>query len=222
MAIRNCTNFDFEEGHDIHIQDKHGNNSGNLIKTGDTVIISNNAFSVFDCSYFKNIDDHIILEDGTTVEHYKKSTNFKLYYSSHAHLIFAAGSTNTTKKFLNDLVISVPDQVALAKFNFDFDSIRQSTALVKGVWFKVQDENVDSKAFFGDDVDQNDEVNIAIGNEDGTYLIVQMDVGAQERTIGFSKKSTIVIYNTIAPTPESPYPYLQIAFDIYSIIHDLV
>lgn len=221
MTLRVCTKFNLNPDEDTLPVSHKGESTGTIINADDTRTISNSIFHVFDCTFYKNFDEKIILDDGTVEDHFKKATNFRLYYSDKKQILLVPGPTNTTKTFLKDLADSYPERFDYKKFHFDFTQISQSNSLVKGIWFKVDDELIDSKAFFGDEVDQDDEASAALNSENGTYLITQLDIAGVERTIGFSQKSAIVVYNTIAPTDAMPLPYLQTIFDVYLTITNL-
>lgn len=221
LTIRICQEFDLSPDEGTLTINHKGQRAGTIANVDDTRVISNTVFRIFDCTFFKTINDHIILDDGTTYDHYQKANTFHLYYSEQEHLFFVPGATNTIKTFLKALIKQYPEKFNYQNYHFDFNRIRTTNTLVKGVWFKVDGGSVDSKAFFGDEVDQDDEANEALDAENGTYLIAQMDIATIERTIGFSQKSAIVIYNTITPTDEVPLPYLQTVFDAFLIIKQL-
>ncbi|KAF0339740.1 hypothetical protein [Pediococcus acidilactici] len=222
MSLRKYTKFNIrEDDGSLTIQHK-GTDVGNISNPGDSRIISGTAFKIFDCNFYRTFEEQIILNDGSVVDSYKKSENFRLYLSESEHILFVPGATSTIRAFLKDLQTSYPDKIELSLVNFNFNAIRSNESITKGVWFKVQDDIVDSKAFFGDEVDQNDEANNALNNEDATYIISQFDIAGVERTIGFSKKGAIVSYNYIAATPETPLPYLQLSFDVYKQVSSLM
>ncbi|WP_279619604.1 hypothetical protein [Pediococcus pentosaceus] len=198
-----------------------GQQAGTIANVDDTRVISSTTFHIFDCTYFRVINERIILDDGTVHEHYKKADTFRLYYSDKSNIFFVPGATGTVKAFLKDLSTQYPDRFDFKNYHFEFNKIRTAHALIKGVWFKVNDDLVDSKAFFGDEVDRDAEANDALDSEKGTYLISQMDVAGTERTIGFSQKSAIVVYNTIRATEETPLPYLQTVFDVFNSVKTL-
>ncbi|MEK1457981.1 hypothetical protein [Limosilactobacillus fermentum] len=221
VTIRICNKFDLSpEDNTLPITHK-GQQAGTISNADDTRIISNTVFHIFYCTYFRVINDRIILDDGTIHEHYKKADTFRLYYSKKSNVFFVPGATGTIKTFLKDLSTEYPDRFNFENYHFEFNQIRTANILVKGVWFKVDDDLVDSKAFFGEEVDRDAEANDALDAENGTYLISQMDVAGVERTIGFSQKSVIVIYNTIQPTDEIPLPYLQTVFDAFNSVKNL-
>lgn len=221
MSLRRCTKFDISED-DGSLAIKHkGTDVGSISNPGDSRIISGTTFKIFDCNFYRTFEEQIILNDGSVVESYKKSENFRLYLSEHDNILFVPGATNTMKVFLKDLQVSYPDKIEMFLIDFNFNTIRSNQSVTKGIWFKVQDDIVDSKAFFGDEVDHNDEANNALNNENATYLISQIDIAGVERTIGFSKKGAIVSYNAIAASENVPLPYLQLSFDVYKQVSAL-
>lgn len=146
-----------------------------------------------------------------TFEEYKKSVQFKAYYAADKNLLFIEVPTSIAKNFLKLLSEQHEEKVTISHYDIDFSkvSIFQNTA--KGIYFTVDDEEVDNKIFFGTGVDQNLEASQAIDSQQATYLIAQIDLIGKERTIGFSKKGALVVYNT--PNDLSAEnPYIELAY----------
>lgn len=81
------------------------------------------------------------------------------------------------------------------------------------LYFKVDETQISSKHFFGAGVEQNDEAADAIDQNKATYIIGELDVASQKRTIGFSKKGTLVFYSKPNDMLNLTYPYLQLTAD---------
>lgn len=208
-TLRQATQFNLTDNHPIVVD---GNNYGSISKIPNSSrIINRKTMQPFQCTYLETLTEDIIV-DGNLYPEYQKSKSFFLYYCESENLLFVETSTSIAKNFLKRLGESHPTRVQLQLFKFDFNTIRINSPSVKGLYFNVEDDiDVDSKAFFGNDVDNNNEANTAISEENATYLMISKDIASVNRTIGFSQKSAIVIYNKVNPDNE----YLQLITDIY-------
>lgn len=166
-------------------------------------------------------DDAIDVEIEGVLRHvdkYQKTESFDIFYSREAEIILVFAGTRQAKSFLDQLTNNYPDDVELDNYDFTFPDITTDAVNNKALFFNVtDDEHVDSMAAFGDDVDQNVDVSSAIDERRATYLMAQMDIGSTSYTLGFSKKSAIVIYQTMTVTT-SENAYLQLAIDTLQLI----
>lgn len=208
-TLRKVNNFSLNANHPIDVGTM---NYGNISKVPhSSKIINRKAFQVYQCSFLETLVEDIIVA-GVIVEEYQKSKSFYLYYCQEESLMLVETSTNIAKSFLKRLSDAYPDSVNLSLVRFNFNSIKTNAPGVKGVYFNVEDDaDVDSKAFFGNDVDNNNEASTAIAEENATYLIISKDIAGINRTIGFSQKSAIVLYNRV----DGDNGYLQLVVDTY-------
>lgn len=211
-TLRKVVNFNLNADHPIVIDSI---NYGNIAKVPNaSKIINGKSFELYQCSFLETLVEDIIV-DGEVIEEYQKSKSFFLYYCQQENLILIETSTNIAKSFLKKLSDAYKDRVELKLFKFNFNSIKTNAPGVKGVYFNVEDDaDVDSKAFFGNDVDNNNEASTAIADENATYLIISKDIAGTNRTIGFSQKSAIVLYNKV----NGESGYLQLVIDTYDSI----
>ncbi len=189
---------------------------GSIAPTGRSFNMDNVSFEIYQCSYFININDTIIVEiDGNvnTVDSYKKSSSFELYYVSQSNLIFVDTPTAVAKNFLTALERQHPDKVRTRVYNFDFRTISQYQSNTKAIYFSVDDDLIDSKTFHGNGVHQDMEATDAIDNSNATYLMVEIDLRNRSRTVGFSKKGAIVLYNQPVDLYHLENPHLQLVYD---------
>ena len=212
LTIRKTNFFNVDDNFPLI---KNNQPIGSIAPTGETFNMEGVVFELFQCSYFINFNDTIIVEiDGNvdTVDSYKKSSAFMLYYVRRDNLIFVDAPTAIAKNFLSALEKQYPNKVKTQVYNFDFRAIGQHQSNTKAIYFSVDDDVIDSKTFHGNGVDQDMEAIDAIDNSNATYLMVEIDLRMKSRTIGFSKKGAIVIYSKpIDLTLENPY--LQLAYD---------
>ncbi len=215
LTIRTINRFDIDENLPIL---KNGNPVGSISPTGRTFIMEGITFNVYSCSYFVSFNETIMVrtpEEDTyfTVDSYQKSENFELYTIPNRNLLFVDAPTGTSKTFLTALTQQYPDKIDTEIYCFDFPVIGQYQNNAKAIYFSVDDDAIDNKIFFGNGVDQDDEAVQAIDNENATYLMVEIDLRQRARTIGFSKKGAIVIYNIPNDLEGFENPYLQLAYD---------
>lgn len=208
-TLRTVNTFNLNGNHPIVIGSV---NYGNISKvTNASKVINGKSFELYQCSFLETLVEDIIV-DGEVIEEYQKSKSFFLYYCEKSSLILVETSTNIAKSFLKKLSDAYKDRVNLSLVRFNFNKIKINSPGIKGVYFNVEDDaDVDSKAFFGNDVDNNNEASTAIEDENATYLIISKDIAGVNRTIGFSQKSAIVLYNKV----NEENGYLQLIVDTY-------
>lgn len=219
LTIRTCTNFSITENLPLI---KSGQPVGSISPTGRSFDLGGRIYNIYTCNYYVTINDTIMVEDRieggfTTVEHYKKSTSFEAYYSAHDQLLFVEAPTAIAKTFLTLLQNKYPEKVNTVVYDFDFVKIGEYRNTTKAIYFAVNDDSIDNKVFWGNGVDQDTEAIEAIDNSQATYLMVEMDIMLRARTIGFSKKGAIVIYN-VPSDLNLENPYLQLAYNAIQLV----
>ncbi|WP_313265680.1 hypothetical protein [Enterococcus sp.] len=220
LTIRRFTNFNIEDTLPLI---KGGEPIGTISNTNRTFVMEGNVFNIYNCSYFLSIKDTIMVkptedEGFITVDFYKKSQTFDLYVVQNENILFVDAPTTLSKSFLSTLSNQYPERVSTHIFDFDFSILGQYQNNAKAIYFSVDDDAIDNKIFFGNGVDRDDEAVQAIDNENATYLMVEIDLRQRARTIGFSKKGAIVVYNTPNDLETFENPYLQIAYDAIDLI----
>ena len=215
-TIRKTSLFDFEGDNPIAVKQ---NPVGAISKdNGSTLIINSTSYQKYTCTFFQTIKESILV-DGTPHESYQKSTTFPLYYSKTKQLIFVETSTNIAKVFLSALEKSYEDKVNFVNIYFAFNKIISLNSNVKGLYFSVDgDDEVDSKAFFGNEVHRNTEAKDALDTENATYLMISLDISGTERTIGFSQKGAIILYNRVHADEQNVNPYLELVTTVYNTV----
>lgn len=188
---------------------------GEIVSAG-SIIIEKESFKSYDCELFITVNEDILVRDIQNgelfpVAQYKKGTKFKCYYSENKKLLFIDAPTAISKRFLKVFKENHSEKIECSRYDIDFGRVGEFTTTARGIYFQVDEEQVDRKNFFGTGVDQNAEVAQAISEEQATYLLAEIDLEGKSRTIGFSKKGALVIYNTPNDL-QVEFPYLQLAF----------
>ena len=213
ITVRETVSFNIDD--DLPLL-RNGEPIGNISPTNRTYNMEGITFKIYQCSYFINYNDTIIVEiDGNidTVENYKKSSSFMLYYVPQKNLIFVDTPTAIAKNFLTALERQYPNKVKTNVYPFDFKTIGQFQNNTKAIYFSVDDDVIDSKTFHGNGVHHDLEATDAIDNANATYILVEIDLRSKSRTIGFSKKGAVVIYSQPVDLQDLDNPHLQLAYD---------
>ncbi len=189
---------------------------GNIAPTERSFVIERTTFTEFHCTYYVDFNDTIIVEvDGNlnTVDNYKKSSSFSLYFSDQKNLLFVDAPTAISANFLNNLEQKYPDKIKTNIFAFDFQKISEHQNNSKAIYFAVDDAVIDSKTFYGNGVHQDIEAIDAIDNQNATYIMAEIDLQGQSRTVGFSKKGATVIYSKPIDLEHLERPYLLLSYE---------
>ena len=232
FTIYNCHKFDIEDS-EVILQKNPTNtavsntniNIGNIAPSNsqnDSIIINRSSFSKFDCTYNITIKDNIIAlvnGDYIPVEQYQQSNSFPAFYSSDIDKLFIFAPSPIAQGFIKSLLQTYPNQINLeGPLNYDFNKIKISEKYAKALYFKVDETQISSKHFFGAGVENDDEAADAIDQNKATYIIGELDVANIARTIGFSKKGTLVFYSKPNDMLKLEYPYLQLTADTLEAI----
>ena len=192
---------------------------GKITKNNTPVTLAGIAFTVYDCEFYKDKKNEIII-DGSSYSEFKEVNPFKLYYSSQKKLLIANASLTICTPFFKYLMDSNPDLVSYSGIVFDFVKIVRNKALVDQVWFGTSDVHARTKSFNGVRVDKNKEAMRAIEGGKATFIKVQIDVASngknKKRTVGFSKKSGITIFKSNDVEINNLEKKFQLLMDTYN------
>lgn len=192
---------------------------GSIAPTGKTLAIAGDILQSYTCTYNVLISEDILAKDMTSgnfipTEEYKKSNTFSAYYDQTKKILYLLTPSTISKGFIKSLTDAYLNKIGnLTKHDFDFAKIASFEDGARGIYFNVDDDtDVDSKHFFGSGVQDNAEVIEALDKNNATYLMAKLDVNNKQRTIGFSKKGTLVIYSK-PDTGEEEKDYLELALN---------
>lgn len=195
-SVRTCSSFNITSSTIIKYKTVN-RNVGKITPLTDTILVNNISFKVFDCELYRKISKSISVKGETDEEYYdeyQEIREFKLYYSQSKQLVLVETNIEDGRMFLRYLS-QQETEVIIRPVNFEFTKISQNDTLVHQIWFTTDGEHVKSKGFTGIQVNMDVEANQAILDNKATYIKVDIDVSSIKRTIGFSKKSAIVIIN---------------------------
>jgi len=213
LSIYKVSQFDFNDSVSFP------NGTGSIAPAGKTLTISGDVLQPFTCTYNVTVQEDILVKDMTTgafipTDEYKKSTTFSTFYDRTKDNLFVVAPSVISKGFMKELESNYNSKMGKATvYDFDFTKISMFEDGAPGIYFNVDDDtDVNTKHFFGSGVQDNDEVIEAIDKDNATYLIAKLDVNGKQRTIGFSKKGTLVMYSK--PDDDNmEQPYMQLAID---------
>lgn len=220
FAIRNCTKFNITTSLEFNKKTTSSVKVGKITPTNKTISINDNNYQIFDCEYYKNKNNEILV-DGTPHLAYQEISRFNLYYSPTRNFLILNTSISDSKLFLQYLEQTNSDLVSYTKIIFDFNKIvKQNGVYMDQIWFGTNDKHVRTKFFNGVEVNQDKEAQKAINDGKATYIKVKMDVNSngdyRQRSLGFSARSGIVIIQPNDPSIDSQEKKLQLLLDIYN------
>ncbi|BDV04816.1 TPA: hypothetical protein OYE06_001200 [Staphylococcus aureus] len=219
FALRNCTKFDIFQTTKFYKGLTSTNLVGEISPTKKTVTLNNHEYKIFKCEQYKNKNNEIIV-DGTPHSEYKEVTHFETYYCKDKNLLILNTAIGDAKTFLKYLEKNQEQNINLSKIDFQFKTItKQPGVLMDQIWFNTSDKHAKTKSFNGVEVNKNSEAQQAINDKKATYIKVQMDVASNNktvaRTIGFSKKSGVVLVQKNDADIDSSEKELQLLLDTY-------
>lgn len=213
LTIREVEKFEVDDNLPLL---KDDTTIGTIAPTERSFVIEKTTFQEFHCTYHVDFKDTIIVEiDGNlnTVDTYKKTSSFSLYFSAKEKILFVDAPTAISANFLNNLQQKYPDKIKTNVFAFDFSKISEHQNNSKAIYFSVDDSIIDSKTFYGNGVHQDIEAIDAIDNQNATYIMAEIDLQGKSRTVGFSKKGATVIYSKPVDLENLEHPYLLLSYE---------
>lgn len=217
-GLRKVDKFEIQKMIEITRTENSTTVIGNIVPTTNIQVIDNVKFKIYDCKFYKDKNSDIIV-DGTPYSKFQEVNPFKLYHSKEKKLLIADVGLEICSSFFKYLEKSNPSIVSYSTINFDFIKIVQNKALVDQIWFGTSDVHAKTKGFNGTMVNKNKEAMKAIRDGKATYIKVQIDVASNnknlKRTVGFSKKSGIVILKKNDSTIDTLDKELQLLMDTY-------
>lgn len=188
---------------------------GKITPLTNTKLVNNISFKTFDCEFYRNVNNDISI-NGERFTEYQEVKKFRLYYSQTKQLILVESNVDVGASFLK--LLSQQENITMTREDFNFIKIAQNNTLVHQIWFTTDGEHVRSKGFNGIQVNMDDEAKQAILDDKATYIKVDIDVSGIKRTIGFSKKSAIVIINK----NKLDQTNLELALETYGLYKTLI
>lgn len=220
LSLRSVVHFKID-GETPIVED--GNDIGSIVPDNDnpTITFERKSFKVYVATFTEVINENILVRDDDdkfqAFQEYMKPNTFKIFYSEEENILYSTAPTAISKSFFKKLENAYPAYVELKIIDFDFPNIIGLLTSTRGITFNTKDKGVQRKRFSGNAVDSNVEAEAAVDDDNATFLIGKMDVLNLERTLGFSKSSSILIYSSVADL-KVEYPYLQLTSAIYDII----
>lgn len=220
FVTMNCTKFEFPNALDIKIKEVEFGKIAPIFERGviKSLVIEGKIFKCYKGTYLETIKETIYI-GAHEYDTYKKKSEFNIYIQESINIakkILIEITTDIGVKYLKNLAKAFPNKISYTTISFDFRKI-VTISDVGSLWFKDDDQNVNSKGYFGSDIELNTDVDNAITNDTATYVSVNMDVGGISRALGFSKKGAVVVRNNIPGNAEGTQ-YLIAVCQIFQLL----
>ncbi|SFQ11035.1 hypothetical protein SAMN04488506_0593 [Desemzia incerta] len=126
--------------------------------------------------------------------YYLDPKDFYLYYVEAESLLLVRAQKDVAKDFLSYLSQEFP--------NFKYEILEPNLKTImskvdglKGAWISVVKDGVNTEAYFGSEVENDDDVREGIDNEKATYITFIYLFADKEIYCGISKKGNITLYD---------------------------
>lgn len=156
--------------------------------------------------------------------------DFKYYFTKHKFnsyltsdgLFLLTVKKKVAESFLKELGRETGKRTGARPFIFknvtiDFDRIIANSENVTGLWSQVGRGNLTSQAFFGDQVTEDAEVQIAIAQQKTSFVQFDITLDGKLFKIGITKEGSIVFYKGF-PKDSSNEVVLATALSIYDLL----
>jgi hypothetical protein len=170
---------------------------GTIKPTGETISFGNQTWSVYKCRQILSQSQRIYIGE-EPYDSYEVRNDFDIFVNARHSLLIANGSTKVVQGFLKRMD-NLLDTVDLKPILFDFDKITYQLSTVSQAWFSSDVAGVQTMAYMGLGVKDNEDVKNSIRDHKVSYLNVHIDVNAKVRVMGFSRKGAIILVNANDP-----------------------
>lgn len=213
MCIKKVINFEPKNY-------KHTDNDNDLIFEiiiENTKLIDRNVYTPIKVKYNKKITKEIIVNHDT-FSTYQIPNQFYIYYFKDKNVLFINAPKEITNSFLKELSNADNEKYKFEEIYFDFTKIaREARYNTKGAWFGTKDTTITNKAYYGNQIIDDQDVEKAVSENRVTYFMVRFDINNEAKTIGISKKGSIIVFNSCNTEEE----YLSLVFNSFKEVTSL-
>lgn len=215
INVKKVINFQLEDF--IHYDPNDENKVIIDIIIGKSKIIENSRFYPIEIQFNKDVEKEILV-DSEPVYNYQIPNRFNVYYFDQQGYLFIDAPKEVANGFTKELSSLYADDYKFEDVSFDFLKISsEDNYNAKGAWFGTDDVTVTNKAFYGNEIISDDEIDDAIKEDRVTYLMVRFDLLNQANTVGISKSGSIVILTKCFSEDD----YLKLAFLSFKEVNNL-
>ncbi len=130
-------------------------------------------------------------------DYYFKNYKFRIYHEASKNLLILAVKKEIAKAFLKEISKEKVRSQKLYDFDYlkiDFDKIVSKAENLSGLWAQVNRTEVQTQAYFGENINLDDEVKLVLKEKDASYALFDSTIGNNYQKIGITKEGNIVIY----------------------------
>lgn len=203
MSVKQVVNFNLDNL-------THEDNDGKVLfqlTVEKNKIIENHSYRPINVQYNKEIEQEILVNE-QIIYSYQIPKNFYIYYFTSLNYLFIDAPKDVANNFIKDLTNQYEALYEFNEVNFNFFRIsRETNYNAKGAWFSTSEVTVTSKAFYGNEIVSDNEIDQALQENRISFFMFRFDLLNQANTVGISKSGSIVIYNRC----DSEELYLELA-----------
>ncbi|MGG5340643.1 hypothetical protein [Enterococcus sp. AZ192] len=172
-----------------------------------------------------NVDyDHRYETQGFVFErsfkYYFQNFKFRIYHDNNANVLLVSTKKDIAKSFLNEVSKerknTKNNKGKLFDFTpipIDFNQIVAKAENLSGLWSQVNRGNVHSQAYYGENINFDEEVQLTLKEKNTSYVLFESNIGGIYQKIGITKHGNVVLYNNF----ESEIQKIKTAFKVYDL-----
>ena len=167
-----------------------------LDPTGNKLGIDDCSFDVYTVDYDHRYETKGFVFD-REFDYYFKNYKFRIYYEENKNLLILAVKKEVAKAFLKEIAKEKARSQKLYEFEYlkiDFDRIVSKSENLSGLWAQVNRTEVQTQAYFGENINLDDEVKLVLKEKDASYVLFESTIGSNYQKIGITKEGNIVIF----------------------------
>ncbi|WJE24511.1 hypothetical protein [Bacillus cereus] len=166
-------------------------------------------FHTYDC-YHETTEKVFGKVFGKNFAYYLRPHEFYSFCNFEKELAFFRLNTDSSEEVIK--LLNAQPNYKISKFDINFAKIITKLHEISGMWVKVDNnQNLNSAAYFGKDVDRDPGVQEMIENGELSYIQMKFIKDGHEHKIGISKRGSITLYNNY----QNLEAELEMIWDIY-------
>jgi hypothetical protein len=172
--------------------------------TNDIISYDDSKFYVYNVDYDHRYETKGFVFD-RPFSYFFKNYRFKIFYEKNQQLMILAVKKEIAKAFLKEISKEKMKSVRLYQFEnlkIDYDRIVSKAENLSGLWAQVNRTEVQTQAYFGDNINLDEEVKLVLKEKDASYALLESTIGDNFQKIGITKEGNIVLFEDYSDDQE--------------------
>lgn len=168
-----------------------------LDPTSEQLAFDDCLFDIYKVDYDHRYEDQGFVFD-RSFNYYFKNFKFNIYYEKNKRILILNVKKEIAKAFLKEISKETKRKNKLYHFqnlDINFDKVVAKAENLSGLWAQVNRSEVETQAYFGDNINLDEEVKAILKEKKPSYVLLESTIGEFYLKMGITKLGNIVLYN---------------------------